>query len=245
MVFSLTFDGSSLRARASDRDRLHRVHQLGAPAVVERERQRHPAVPARELLGVLDVAQHPSRHPTAPSADEANAHSSLVQVVPATEQQRLVEAHQEPHLVDRAAPVLGRKGIHREPRKADLEPTLDGVEQRLFACGMPFGAGQVALPRPPTVSVHHDRHMAREMCQVDAVVHGAHAIGLVSRAAISAVLSSPVRWTAVVNPAAGRGRMRSILPTRPFRTRGALGARDRFGHARRRIADCARGHRSW
>ena len=55
-----------------------------------------------------------------------------LQLVAARDQQPLVEVHEEPHLVERAAPVLGGERVHRQPLEADLERALDRVEQRLF-----------------------------------------------------------------------------------------------------------------
>ena len=126
----------------------HRVGQLRAAAVVERERQGHPPVPRGQRLGVLDVAQHPLGHPAAPPADEAHPDAPLVEVVAAAEQQRLVEPHEEAHLVERTAPVLGGERVHRHPGEPELEPALDRVEQRLLTRGVALGALEARAAGP-------------------------------------------------------------------------------------------------
>ena len=92
---------------------------------------------------------------------------ALVEVVAPAQQQRLVEAHEEAHLVDRPAPVLGGERVDRHPAQAELERALDGVEQRLLARGVTVGALQAPPLRPATVAVHHDRDVARHRAQVE------------------------------------------------------------------------------
>ena len=52
-------------------------------------------------------------------------------------QDRLVEVHEEPHLVARPPPVLGGEGVDGEPAQTELERALDGVEQRLLPAAWP------------------------------------------------------------------------------------------------------------
>ena len=138
-------------------DLAHRVDQLGPAAVVEREREREPAVARGQRLGLLDAAQHPARHPPGAPADEPHPHALAVQLVAARDEQPLVEVHQEAHLVERPAPVLGRERVHRQPLEPDLERALDRVEQRLFARRVAVGALQAPALRPAAVAVHDDR----------------------------------------------------------------------------------------
>src|SRR5262249_56405480 len=77
---------------------------LGRPAVVEREREGHGAVAARELFRVGDLAAQPAWDPSAPPADESHPDATVVELVAPAEQQVLVEVHEIPHLVDRSAP---------------------------------------------------------------------------------------------------------------------------------------------
>ena len=91
-----------------------------------------------------------------------------MQLVAAAHEQPLVEVHEEAHLVERAAPVLGRERVHGEPLEAELERALDRVEQRLLARGVPVGALEAPLLRPPAVAVHHHRHVRGDPIGVDA-----------------------------------------------------------------------------
>ena len=129
-------------------DRADGVDDLGAAAVVEGERQREPAVRARERLGLLDALEHTARHPTTTPADEPDPHPLLVQLVAPLDQQPLVEAHEEPNLVERAAPVLGRERVDGEPPQPDVERALDGVEERLLPRRVALGALQAAASGP-------------------------------------------------------------------------------------------------
>src|SRR3546814_1552290 len=104
----------------------------GPPAVVEGEGEGHSAVAGGHGLGVVDVALHPLRHPPALATDEPNSHALAVELVAAGQQQSLVEAHEEAHLVDRATPVLSGEGVDGEPSHAELQRALDGIEERLL-----------------------------------------------------------------------------------------------------------------
>ena len=62
------FSVQSLPASWSRDDLLHGVDDLDPAAVVERDRERHARVVARELLGGLDLLQHRARNaPVAPA----------------------------------------------------------------------------------------------------------------------------------------------------------------------------------
>ena len=62
-------------------DRACCVHQLGAAAVVEGERQCERPVLPGERLGFLDPATNTRRHPPTAAADEADTHPALVELV--------------------------------------------------------------------------------------------------------------------------------------------------------------------
>ena len=94
--------------------------------------------------------------------------SRLVQLVAAIGEDALVEVHEVADLVDGTLPVLGRERVHRQPVEAELERAVDGVEQRLLAGGVAFGAGQAALGRPASVAVHDARDVARDPLRIDA-----------------------------------------------------------------------------
>jgi hypothetical protein len=97
-----------------------------------------------------------------------------VQLVAPAQEEVLVEVHEIPHLVDRSTPVLGRERVHSHPLEPDVERALDGVEQGVLAGGVALGAFQAALLGPPTVAVHDDGDVAREMSEVDAAGHGSN-----------------------------------------------------------------------
>src|SRR6185437_13067466 len=115
---------------------------------------REAAVRAGERFGLVDALQDAAWYPPAAAPDEPDAHVLLVQLGAAFEQQPLVEAHEEPHLVERPAPVLGREGVDREPAQPDIERALDRVEQRLLPRRVAFGPLQAPPLRPATVAVH-------------------------------------------------------------------------------------------
>ena len=149
-------------------------------------------------------------------------------------EQPLVEVHEEAHLVERAAPVLGRERVHRQPRQADVERAVDGVEQGFLARGVPVGALEPALLGPAPVAVHDHRDVRRDVRRG----RGRSPSGTYPRRPVA---SGSVPWTVIVNPAAGRGRTRRCSPTssRPRSARRRRAAR----LARTGRADQARARR--
>ena len=79
------------------------------------------------------------------------------------------------------------------------------------AGGVTVGSLQAAALRPAPVAVHHDRDVCRDASRVEAarevVGHGRNLPKL-----RRGMTDLPERWTAVINPAAGRGRGRTQLP---------------------------------
>ena len=94
-------------------------------------------------------------------ARPAHAHAPLVELIAAAVQHVAVEAHQEPHLVGRARPVLGREGVDRQVLHARLDGAGDDVEQGGLARLVSLDAGEAAPVRPPPVAVHDDRDVLR------------------------------------------------------------------------------------
>ena len=122
------------------RDRAGGVHDLGAAAVVDAELQGESGVGLALFLCLFELADH--RLPQLrPAARPANAHAHVVQLVAAAMNHVAVEPHQPPHLVGRAAPVLGRERVRRQVLQADLDRTLDHVEQGVLAASVAVGAG--------------------------------------------------------------------------------------------------------
>ena len=140
-------------------DAAHCIDELGSAAVVERDDEVHDLVATREFERFVHLAQQPLWHPPIAPADESDADTAIVELVSTTDEDRLVEVHQESHFVDRPAPVLGRERIDGEPLDAERERAFDGVEQRFFAGLVALGALEAPLGRPPAIAVHHARNV--------------------------------------------------------------------------------------
>src|SRR5215203_4923253 len=151
--------------RASDRT--GGVDELRSSAVVEGERECHPPVAVRQLLGVCDLSSQTAGHSSTATADESHTDAALVEVVAPPDEEILVEVHEEAHLVDRSSPVLRGERVDRHPLEPDVEGTFDRVEQRLLAGGVSFGALEAALLGPTAVAVHHDGDVARDPAAVE------------------------------------------------------------------------------
>ncbi len=163
MAFSVTSSGLT----PSSTSGAHGVDDLCSTAVVERDGERHRRVRLRELARLVHPLQQPSRHAPVATSDERDAHPTLVQLVAAPRQNRLVEAHEVAHLVDRSAPVLGRERVHGQPAHAELERAVDGVEQSLLTRRVALGARQPSLLRPATVAVHDTRDVRGDAVRID------------------------------------------------------------------------------
>src|SRR5581483_10604503 len=98
----------------------------------------------------------------------------------------------------------GRERVDGHPLEPDLECALDGVEERLLTGRVTVGALEAPALGPTAVAVHHDRNVSGHAAGVE-IVHGAQPT--------SRYRPGRMRWTAVVNPSAGRGRTRRMLPT--------------------------------
>ena len=145
-------------------------------------------------------------------------------------------------------PVLGREGVDGHPLEADVEPAVDGVEQGLLARGVALGALQPPPLRPPAVAVHdrarrggappsgrprRSASWARGGTYLASRYDpppwpcGQHprrgGAGYPGAERGSRVKDSGRAWTAVVNPAAGKGRTRKLLPRLTEALTGALG----------------------
>ena len=163
-------------------ERAHRVDDLGATAVVERDGERHRAVAGGERERLVHPTDQPLGHAPVAPTDEPHAHAAIVELVAPAHEDRLVELHEEAHLVGRAPPVLGGEGVDREPLDAEVERPLDGVEQRLLARRVPFGAGQAPLLGPAPVAVHHAPDMDGDASRVDLVDRQGHQVEVTASA---------------------------------------------------------------
>ena len=147
-----------------------------------------------------------------------------------------LNAHEEAHLVERAAPVLGRERVHGHPLQPDLERALDGVEERLLARRVAVGALQAPPLRPAPVAVHDDRDVTRHARRIDALDHGrrlpiAHRRAAGARSGDRAAATIPRRC-------AGRRsstrRRAAVAPAAPPRAASTRSARTRRRGPRRR-----------
>jgi len=133
---------------------LHGIDQLGPAPVVERHGEGQAAVAPGHLLGVVYQANESPWHPPVASADEPDAHVSLMHLVATVDEDLLVEPEQELNLVGRSSPVLGGERVHREPPDTQVVGSLENVEERLLAGGVALRAGQAPLLGPTAVAVH-------------------------------------------------------------------------------------------
>ncbi len=151
--------------------RPHGVDDLCPAAVVEGERQGQATVVPGQRDRLVLFAEEPSRHPPVPAPSEADPHAPVVQLVAPAHQDLPVEPHEVAHLIDRAAPVLGREGVDGQPLQAEIQRALDRVEQRLFASRVAVGPLEPSLGRPPPVAVHHAGDVTRDAPEVEAFRH--------------------------------------------------------------------------
>src|SRR5581483_10205119 len=145
---------------------------LGPTSVVEGDGEGHPPVLLGQGRRLVHVPDDVPGHPPIASAREPDADAPLVQLVAAADEDVFVEVDEEPHLVGRAPPVLRRERVHGQPLHPELERALDGLEHRLLAPLVTFGATQPAGLGPPTVAIHHAPDVGRNAFRVDAVDHG-------------------------------------------------------------------------
>ena len=117
----------------------------------------------RVVRGQLDRLVHPleqpPRHPPVAPTDERDAHAALVQFVPAAHEDRLVEAHEVPDLVDRTPPVLGGERVHGEPAarraRARLRPCRTAPPRQRHGprCGCRPRSGPSGRCRPSRIAM--------------------------------------------------------------------------------------------
>ncbi len=156
--------GDAVRGDAAGRgllgDAAHGIHQLDATAVVDAHREGEAGVAGGAALGLLELGDDAAPQPRA-APRPADAHVPRVELVAAAAQHLAVEAHEEPHLLGAAAPVLGREGVDAEVRDAELDGAGDDVEQARLARAVPLDAGEALEVGPAAVAVHDDRDVLR------------------------------------------------------------------------------------
>src|SRR5207248_6781827 len=132
----------------------HSVHDLGPTAVVEGDGERHALVLLGHGEGLVHTPDDAAWQPPVAAADEADAHTAVVELLPPADEDVLVEVDKESHLVGRAPPVLGGEGVHGEPFHAQLEGALDRFEESVLTLFVALGAGQTPSLGPSPVAVH-------------------------------------------------------------------------------------------
>ena len=148
-------------------DGAHGVRDLGPPAVVDAHREREDVVVPGHVLGRLELVDHAAPQPGTASGP-ADPHPPRVEQVAAAADDVAAEPQEEPHLLRRAPPVLGRERVGgdilrrrcRSPRRttsmSDASPDLVALRP-----------GQPARVRPASVAVHDDRDVPRHELRRD------------------------------------------------------------------------------
>src|SRR5271166_33568 len=184
---------------AGAREALCRVHDLGAPAVVERHEQRDPRVGGGQLFGPDHLLAQPFADALA-AADEAHAHALLVQLGGLAGDAPREHPHQALHLGPRARPVLGGERVHGQLLDAEVggvaQPGLDGVGARVVT----LVDRHPASPSPAPVAVGDDGDVAGALSWRSRIARrrafpgGVHQTESISSSlALSTVSSSPMR----------------------------------------------------
>ena len=149
--------GRSVPAADLARELLHGVHDLGAAAVVERDRQRGPRVGGvsssalrisfRTERGTRQLRRPMNRIRTFIRWSSSRRRRSRVRL-------KFIRYRTSPR---RAAPVLGREREHGEPRGRPPATAPWTVSQRASSpARVALGPVQAPLLGPATVAVHHD-----------------------------------------------------------------------------------------
>ena len=148
----------AVRARLRDQ-RPHRVHDLRARAVIQRQRQPQARVALRLFDGPLEVPPH-GRGKLRNPADDAQTDVLLVQFPDFFLQVLAQQLHQELDFCVRALPVFDGKSVKRQVRDAEARAGLHRLANRSDAGAMPCDAWQAALLRPAAVAVHNHGDVA-------------------------------------------------------------------------------------
>ena len=134
---------------------LHRVHELRAAPVVERDPEEERVVFRGLVLERRHLALQVLRDPIA-APDEART-DALAREVRELAVDRLVQELEERlHLVGGPRPVLGRECVHRERLDPEVDRRLDRPPERPGAFAVPLGHGDPTCGRPAATAVHDD-----------------------------------------------------------------------------------------
>ena len=137
--------------------RFDRGDELGAAAVVERDRQHHAGVVGgvgdRLADRPLDVARCAGHRRVERPPDPLDADVQLVEFGDPSEQ-LLVQPEDVADLGARALPVLGGEPEHGQPPDVALDGDADQPGEVLLALGVALGAREPAAAGPAAVAVH-------------------------------------------------------------------------------------------
>jgi hypothetical protein len=122
-------------------------------------RQGEHAVAGGESLSELQFFDDGCPEPGL-AAGPADANTPVVELVAPAVQHLAVEAHQEPHLVGGAFPVLGGERVDAEVLHPDLDGAGDDVQQGGLPGAVSLDPGESAAVGPPAVAVHDDGDVA-------------------------------------------------------------------------------------
>jgi hypothetical protein len=147
---------------ARSHDVLHGVDDLCPTAVVKGHGERQSPVRSGERFAFLNATQHTTRHPPIASAGKANSYTLLVEFITPSQEQGLIEVHQEANFIGGASPIFGGKGVERQPLDTEIQGSFNGINQGFFTCGVTLGALQPTLIRPATIAIHDAGDMARD-----------------------------------------------------------------------------------
>ena len=159
--------GVELAGGDLDRELARGGGDLFAPAVRERERERHLVVADRRLRGADRAPRARPRGRRLEIADGDEADVVLEDLVLLAHQELAEQAHQRVDLARRARPVLLAEGVERE--RVEPEPAADADDApNRGAPGLVPGLARLA-PRlgPAAVAVHDDADVAGEVSGFD------------------------------------------------------------------------------
>ena len=155
----------ALDARLFD-DGIHRVHELGAAAVIDCQVELHPGV----LRGGGDGGFQflPDRggqgiHATHAGEADAVAHDFGKLAAQINAQQ----PPQHVNLGARTLPVFGGESIQRQGLDAQPAAGFNGVTNSVDTRGMACGAGQIPLAGPAAVAIHNDGDVRGQAVRID------------------------------------------------------------------------------
>src|SRR5437764_3965563 len=141
--------------------RAHRVNNLCATAVVERDAQDHAGVALSPLDGLLELASDAVAQRVG-ATDGLEAYVLPVNLFEFETQVALEHAHQRVNFQPRSLPVLRREGVERERSESEARARVHGCADGLDAGAVARYARLAAARRPATVAVHDDGHVSRQ-----------------------------------------------------------------------------------